>query len=219
MLLDGCREGSRFYLLEGSGSTYQYAFRDTALDSLAQGKCEACGRTRSRWRFSGPHRFLLEGGPKYPDRLEFTGAGGAPLLLSRRAADVFKENGITYYMTVGDTTSGVTTTETLLTLVGYSHSIEGIQILGAEYLCQFGSKGGFAGSTITFNGHNDMLFFIQKPVNMLPGNFQTVHRYTSFSSLYRILHPVTSLYLLQKYPPGGLTRKISRCYNIHKKTG
>ena len=95
MLLDGCHERKRFYLLEGSGSTYQYAFLDTALGSLEQGKCEACGRTRSRWRFSGPHRFLLEGGPKYPDRLEFTGAGGAPLLLSRRAADVFRENGIT----------------------------------------------------------------------------------------------------------------------------
>ena len=94
MLLDGCREGNRFYLLEGSGSTYQYAFQDTALDSLEQGKCEACGRTRSRWRFSGSHHFLLEGGPKYPDRLEFTGAGGAPLLLSRRAADAFRENGI-----------------------------------------------------------------------------------------------------------------------------
>ena len=95
MLLDGGREGNRFYLLEGSGCTYQYAFRDTALGTLEQGKCEACGRTRSRWRFSGPHRFLLEGGPKYPDRLEFTGAGGAPLLLSRRAADAFRENGIT----------------------------------------------------------------------------------------------------------------------------
>ena len=95
MLLDGCHERKRFYLLEGSGSTYQYAFLDTALGSLEQGKCEACGRTRSRWRFSGPHRFLLEGGPKYPDRLEFTGAGGAPLLLARRAADVFRENGIT----------------------------------------------------------------------------------------------------------------------------
>ena len=95
MLLDGGREENRFYLLEGSGSTYQYAFQDTALGSLEQGKCEACGRTRSQWRFSGHHRFLLEGGPKYPDRLEFTGAGGAPLLLSRRAADVFKENGIT----------------------------------------------------------------------------------------------------------------------------
>ena len=95
MLLDGCREGNRFYLLEGSGSTYQYAFRDTTLGSLEQGKCEACGRTRSRWRFSGPHRFLLEGGPKYPDRPEFTGAGGAPLLLSRRAADVFRGSGIT----------------------------------------------------------------------------------------------------------------------------
>jgi hypothetical protein len=89
------RSGVRIYLLEGSGSTYQYAFRDTALDSLEEGKCEACGRTRSRWHFSGAHRFLLEGGPKYPDRLEFTGAGGAPLLLSRRAADAFREHGIT----------------------------------------------------------------------------------------------------------------------------
>ena len=35
------------------------------------------------------------GGSKYPDHLEFTGAGGAPLLLSRRAADAFRENGIT----------------------------------------------------------------------------------------------------------------------------
>ena len=87
---------NQFYLLECSGkSACQYAWKDTALDSLVQRQCEACGRTLSQWSFSGPHHLLLEGGPKYPDRLEFTGAGGAPLLLSRRAADAFRENGIT----------------------------------------------------------------------------------------------------------------------------
>ena len=95
MILDGCHEEKRFYLLEGSGSTYQYAFRDTALGSLEQRECEACGRPLSQWRFSGPHHLILEGGPKYPDRLEFTGAGGSPLLLSERAAAVFAANGIT----------------------------------------------------------------------------------------------------------------------------
>lgn len=62
----------------------------------------------------------------------------------------FEKNGITYYMTVGDTTSGVTTTETLLTLVGYAHSNEGIQILGAEYLCQFGN-----GYATVFGGYEE----------------------------------------------------------------
>ena len=87
---------NQFYLLECSGkSACQYARKDTALDSLVQRQCEACGRTLSQWSFSGPHHLLLEGGPKYPDRLEFTGAGGSPLLLSQRAAAVFRQNGIT----------------------------------------------------------------------------------------------------------------------------
>ena len=87
---------ARFYLLESSGArTYQYVWKDTALGPPMQHQCEACGRTVSEGTFSGPHHLILEGGPKYPDRLEFTGAGGSPLLLSERAAAVFAANGIT----------------------------------------------------------------------------------------------------------------------------
>lgn len=87
---------TRFYLLESAGErTYRYACRDTALGPLAQHPCEACGRTVSRWTFSGPHRLILEGGPKYPDRLSFTGAGGSPLLLSEGAMAVFRDHGVT----------------------------------------------------------------------------------------------------------------------------
>lgn len=89
-------ENVRFYLLEGSGERSDaYACRNAALGPLAQRPCSACGRTLSEWTFAGPHRLILEGGPGYPDRLEFTGAGGPLFLLSGRAAAVFAENGIT----------------------------------------------------------------------------------------------------------------------------
>ena len=69
----------------------------------------------------------------------------------------YVEDGTTYYMTVGDATSDITTTYTELTLEYYSASNEGIQILGSEYLCQFGGTtvteyGGYEQSNDSGNG-------------------------------------------------------------------
>ena len=41
------------------------------------------------------HRLILEGGKRYPDYLQFCGAGEPLVLLSQRAVDVFKQNAIT----------------------------------------------------------------------------------------------------------------------------
>ena len=73
----------------------------------------------------------------------------------------YVENDTTYYMTIGDTTSSVTTEETILTLEGYTHSEKGVQIKGTEYLCQFGGVrntvyGGYEKSNDQGNG---MAFF------------------------------------------------------------
>lgn len=85
-----------FYKLQAPGQRrYQYAWKNAALGELHREPCPACGRVVARWEYSGPHFMLLEGGAAYPDRLSFTGAGGSPLLLSERAVEIFRENGIT----------------------------------------------------------------------------------------------------------------------------
>lgn len=69
----------------------------------------------------------------------------------------YVEDGTTYYMTVGNETSDVTTTYTELTLEYYTVTNEGVQILGSEYLCQFGGTnvtvyGGYEQSNDSGNG-------------------------------------------------------------------
>lgn len=85
-----------FYVLTPPrGRSYRYAWKDTSVAGLKTGLCEVCGRTISAWDFRGGHCYLTEGGPRYPDRLPFTGAGGSPFLLSQRAAQAFADQGIT----------------------------------------------------------------------------------------------------------------------------
>lgn len=87
---------TKFYLLEApSERAYAYAFKDTSLLGLQTDLCDFCGRKRSRWETSGPHCFLLEGGPRFPDRLPYCGAGGSWFLLGEQAAAAFAEAGIT----------------------------------------------------------------------------------------------------------------------------
>jgi hypothetical protein len=85
-----------FYLLESpSERTYQYACENSALIGLKTTTCDACGRNVSMWEFSGPPCLIAEGGPKYPDRLAFIGAGSSLFVLSERAARTFADSGIT----------------------------------------------------------------------------------------------------------------------------
>lgn len=73
----------------------------------------------------------------------------------------YVENDTTYYMTIGDTTSSVTTEETILTLEGYTHSEKGVQIKGTEYLCQFGGVRNtvYGGYEVGNDQGNGMAFF------------------------------------------------------------
>ena len=85
----------RFYKLEDpSPRSYQYAVADTAFAGFERTICPACGRELASARFEGPHCLIAEGGPRYPDQLPFCGAGGPMLILSRRAVEIFRENGI-----------------------------------------------------------------------------------------------------------------------------
>jgi len=85
----------RFYKLEDpSPRSYQYAVEDTAFAGFERTICPDCGRELASVRFEGPHCLIAEGGPRYPDHLPFCGAGGPMLVLSRRAVEIFRENGI-----------------------------------------------------------------------------------------------------------------------------
>ena len=85
-----------FYKLQDAHPrTYQYAFMDLSFAGYTKSICAGCGRENTAAGFSGPHRLAAEGGPRYPDYLPFSGAGGPMLILSERAVTVFRENGIT----------------------------------------------------------------------------------------------------------------------------
>ena len=84
-----------FYKLEDSNpQTYQYAWKDTAFSEFTKTICPDCGRELAAARLEGPHCLLAEGGPRYPDYMPYCGAGGPMLILSRRAVEAFRENGI-----------------------------------------------------------------------------------------------------------------------------
>lgn len=74
---------------------YRYAYKDHSFSGWERHACPACGRAVSRPVYTGPQRILaLEGGKKYPDLLQFCGAGDALVVLSERALTAFLEEGI-----------------------------------------------------------------------------------------------------------------------------
>ena len=83
----------------GSG-IYRYAQKDNAFAGWKEVICPGCGRRVSLPVYSESNPVLvLEGGKKYPDFLQFCGAGSLPdggrlIVLSEKALTVFREEGI-----------------------------------------------------------------------------------------------------------------------------
>lgn len=83
----------------GTGS-YRYACKDVSFSGWEQETCPHCGRKISRPVYSEENHILaLEGGKKYPDLLQFCGAGslqtgGRIVVLSEKALAVFQREGI-----------------------------------------------------------------------------------------------------------------------------
>lgn len=81
-------------------SIYRYAQKDNAFAGWKEVICPGCGRRVSLPTYSEPSPVLaLEGGKKYPDFLQFCGAGSLPdggrlIVLSEKALTVFREEGI-----------------------------------------------------------------------------------------------------------------------------
>ena len=85
-----------FYKLQDPNPrAYQYAFQDRSFRGYGKTPCPDCGRECFSAEFEGPHCLMTEGGPRYPDYLPFSGAGGPMLLLSERTLEVFRAHGIT----------------------------------------------------------------------------------------------------------------------------
>ena len=83
----------------GSG-VYRYAQKDLSFAGWKEVICPGCGRRVSLPVYSESNPVLvLEGGKKYPDFLQFCGAGslsngGRLIVLSEKALTVFREEGI-----------------------------------------------------------------------------------------------------------------------------
>lgn len=80
-----------------SSNRYAYAFSNRACPDWESTICTHCGRTVSTPRpQTVPDEYEVEGGSRYPDFLEFTGAwvGEHPFLLSAQAYDLLREAGI-----------------------------------------------------------------------------------------------------------------------------
>lgn len=85
-----------FYKLQDPDPrSWQYAWKDLSFAGFESAVCPSCGRENAAAAFRGEHCLIAEGGPRWPDRLPFTGAGGPMLLLSDRAAELLREHGIT----------------------------------------------------------------------------------------------------------------------------
>lgn len=86
-----------------SSNRYAYAFSNRGFPDWERTTCAQCGRTVSTPRPQTiPDEYEMEGGSRYPDFLEFTGAwvGEHPFLLSAQANDLFCEAGISGLDTV-----------------------------------------------------------------------------------------------------------------------
>ncbi len=86
-----------------SSNRYAYAFSNRGCPGWERTTCAQCGRTVSTpCPQTDPDEYELEGGSRYPDFLEFTGAwvGEHPFLLSAQAYDLFCEAGISGLDTV-----------------------------------------------------------------------------------------------------------------------
>ncbi len=87
----------QFYYLSTKGTDrFRYACKDLTFVRLEGPVCSCCGRNINHPVYAQDiHHFLLDGGKRYPDWLDFCGVGGRLILLSQSAVEAFQKEGIT----------------------------------------------------------------------------------------------------------------------------
>lgn len=90
------RGENMFYkVLDRSGKTHKYAYKDISFLGFDENLCPHCGRTIAMMHYhGGGHKLVLEGGKEYPDLLGFHGAGKQMLIFSGKALSLFKQYNI-----------------------------------------------------------------------------------------------------------------------------
>lgn len=90
------------YIIQSDASrSNKYAFKDLSFQGYKECICESCGRHISIEQYDGECReLLLEGGKRYPDLLQFCGAGKRLFVVSETMMTLFIQRGVTGYCSV-----------------------------------------------------------------------------------------------------------------------
>lgn len=86
-----------FYIMKSNGNNrYKYACMNQSFKGYDKKICDSCGRdiVTELYDNTGFYELVLEGGKKYPDLLEFCGAGDRLHILSEKTLSVFKKENI-----------------------------------------------------------------------------------------------------------------------------
>ena len=86
-----------FQLDYKANGKYRYVYKDQSFIKYEKRICEKCRREIASKIFASPplHKFILDGGKKYPDLLQFCGAGGPFLILSQMALQLLLKGNVT----------------------------------------------------------------------------------------------------------------------------
>lgn len=114
-----------FYKLVGNSNRYKYASETPDFIKWNNHPCESCGRGISACEYvaSDKRRFVIEGGKKYPDHLDFWGAGERFFIISENALSAFVKEGV----------SGIDVVEPVDILVENGKSNAELDTDGPEY--------------------------------------------------------------------------------------
>lgn len=87
-----------FWLKNDVGKKYSYASKDLSLAGYTRSICPNCGREVVSPTYIGnaPH-LILEGGRKFPDFLQFCGAGNRLTIVSENALNIFERESVSGY--------------------------------------------------------------------------------------------------------------------------
>lgn len=89
------------YIIQSDSSRFnRYAFKDLSFHGYETCICESCGRPIFVVQYDGEHHeLLLEGGSRYPDFLQFCGAGNRLFVVSEKMLNLLIQNGVTGFST------------------------------------------------------------------------------------------------------------------------
>ena len=84
-----------FYLTIPRNQSYAYAYKDMSLERINQKICTNCFQNTNTPIYNGSiHSLVLDGGDILPDHLNFCGAGGLRLVISKETKDIFEKSNI-----------------------------------------------------------------------------------------------------------------------------